>query len=181
MMRFTFTLLATLCLLTIETANSQDSCAAQTAALQESDTISKATMQLQTAIFSDLQACYAENATSCPIDVTDEKENIASACEIEGGQVYTPDVEYSCNNDNTNVRTTVTVNYAACLGANCSTDEITDQWDAILNNVTDTANAYLGTVGIQCDASVSGAAILNLSGLAIALMAMIGSAMVLFV
>ena len=167
-----------LALVAVSTNSQEATCATQTAELQSSQTIAQATMQLQQAILEQLQTCQQEGATDCPIDVETEKENIASACEIADGQTYLPVVEWTCDNDNTNTKTTLEVNYAACLGADCSAEEITETWDALLNNVTATANLVLQQGGVTCEASVSGAmGMLFQSSLAVLMV--LGSAMVM--
>ena len=174
MMRLALSLFAVLAVFVIET-NSQ-SCAAETAALQASPTIAQATVQLQQSILEQLQTCESNGATDCPVDVSSEKENVVSACEIAGGIAYLPTVDWSCDNSEAKTTTTLEVNYAACLGANCSETEITETWDSVLNNVTATANLVLGNAGITCEVSVSGATAMFLQS-SVAVLIVMGSAM----
>lgn len=156
-------------------------CAAETMDLGTNAQVAAATLKLQLAAMNAFEACFEANQTSCDVTadtgVQEEAANVGDVCVAQGGQVYTPEQKWSCDNSNTGITTTVTWDYAACIGANCSTEQITEEWNAMAQNVTEAANTALSGFGVQCEASVSGAAALLRGGALLAALLSGGAAL----
>jgi hypothetical protein len=133
-------------------------CLAQTDEINGNANLTAAVLAYNVEAADQTIACIESGQTSCDLNLDAQTTAVEEACTSAEGMAYTPSLQVTCDNSNTKVTTIWTINYASCIGMNCTgTDELESTANDVLANATVVVNEILNPQGINCAAEVSSA------------------------